>query len=33
MIGRRFRYEEAPQAYKFIDEHPEETIKTLLDFE
>ncbi len=33
LIGRRFPYEEAPQAYKFIDEHPEETIKTLFDFE
>jgi threonine dehydrogenase-like Zn-dependent dehydrogenase len=30
MIGRRFRYTDAPQAYQFIDQHPEETIKTLL---
>ncbi len=32
MIGRRFRYEEAEAAYQYIDQHPEETIKTLLDY-
>ncbi len=33
MIGKRFRYGEAPQAYRFIDQHPEETLKTLLDYD
>jgi 2-desacetyl-2-hydroxyethyl bacteriochlorophyllide A dehydrogenase len=30
MIGKRFRYEDAVEAYQFIDQHPEETLKTLL---
>jgi len=33
MIGRRFRYQDAAQAYQFIDQHPEATIKTLLDYD
>ncbi len=33
IIGRRFRYEDAAQAYQFVDQHPEETIKTLLYYE
>jgi threonine dehydrogenase-like Zn-dependent dehydrogenase len=33
MIGRRFRYEEAPQAYQYVDQHPETTIKTLLYYD
>jgi threonine dehydrogenase-like Zn-dependent dehydrogenase len=33
MIGRRFRYADAAEAYRFIDEHPEQTLKTLLDYE
>ncbi len=32
MIGRRFRYDQAPEAYRMIDEHPEESIKTLFDY-
>ncbi|MBZ0301654.1 MAG: zinc-binding alcohol dehydrogenase [Anaerolineae bacterium] len=32
MIGRHFRYEEAPTAYQFIDQHPEATLKTLLEY-
>ena len=32
LISKRFRYEDAPQAYQFIDEHPDQTIKTLLDY-
>jgi threonine dehydrogenase-like Zn-dependent dehydrogenase len=33
MISKRFRYEDAPQAYQFIDQHPDQTIKTLLDYQ
>lgn len=33
MIGRRYRYAAAADAYRFIDEHPEQTLKTLLDYE
>jgi threonine dehydrogenase-like Zn-dependent dehydrogenase len=33
MIGRRFRYEDAPEAYRFIEAHPEETLKTLLYYD
>lgn len=32
MIGRRFPYTEAPQAYRFIDQQPEAGVKTLLDY-
>lgn len=32
MIGRRFRYEQAVEAYQLIDQHPEESIKTLFDY-
>jgi len=32
MIGRRFRYDQAPEAYRMIDQHPEESIKTLFDY-
>ena len=32
MIGRRFAYENAAEAYRFIDEHPDQTLKTLLDY-
>jgi 2-desacetyl-2-hydroxyethyl bacteriochlorophyllide A dehydrogenase len=32
MISKRFRYEDAAEAYRFIDQHPEDTIKTLLDY-
>jgi threonine dehydrogenase-like Zn-dependent dehydrogenase len=33
MIGRRFLYNEAPQAYQFIEQHPEATLKTLLYYD
>jgi threonine dehydrogenase-like Zn-dependent dehydrogenase len=33
MIGRRFRYEDAIEAYQFIDQHPEETVKTLFYYD
>lgn len=32
MIGRRFRYEDAVEAYRFIAQHPQDTLKTLLDY-
>lgn len=32
MIGRRYAYGDAPAAYQAIDENPEATIKTLLDY-
>lgn len=32
LISRRYRYEQAAEAYQFIDQHPEQTIKTLLDY-
>jgi threonine dehydrogenase-like Zn-dependent dehydrogenase len=32
MIGRRYGYEDAAEAYKFIDEHPEEGVKTFLTY-
>ncbi len=32
LISKRFRYEDAAQAYQFIDEHPQDTLKTLLDY-
>jgi hypothetical protein len=33
MIGRRFSYRDAPDAYQFIAQHPNATIKTLLIYE
>ncbi|HVO72124.1 MAG TPA: hypothetical protein VMT24_18870, partial [Aggregatilineaceae bacterium] len=33
MVGKRFRYEDAAQAYQFIDQHPEETVKTILCYD
>jgi threonine dehydrogenase-like Zn-dependent dehydrogenase len=32
MIGRRYRYEDAVEAYRVIDQQPEATLKTLLDY-
>lgn len=32
MIGKRFPYSDAAQAYQFIDQHPQASIKTLLDY-
>ena len=32
MIGARFKYEDAAEAYRLIDAHPERSIKTLLDY-
>jgi threonine dehydrogenase-like Zn-dependent dehydrogenase len=32
MIAQRFRYEQAPEAYRHIYEHPEAGVKTLLDY-
>lgn len=32
LISRRYNYADAAQAYQFIDQHPEQTIKTLLDY-
>ncbi len=33
MIGKRFPYEQAAKAYEFIDQHPDQSIKTLLDYQ
>ncbi|MCC6803327.1 MAG: zinc-binding dehydrogenase [Anaerolineae bacterium] len=33
MIGKRFAYQDAAEAYRFIDEHPDQTIKTIFDYE
>jgi 2-desacetyl-2-hydroxyethyl bacteriochlorophyllide A dehydrogenase len=33
MIGRRYHYDDAAEAYQFIDQHPEETLKTLLYYD
>jgi len=33
MISKRFPYSQAAEAYRFIDEHPDQTIKTFLDYE
>jgi 2-desacetyl-2-hydroxyethyl bacteriochlorophyllide A dehydrogenase len=33
MIGRRYAYADAAEAYRFIDQHPEAGVKTLLDYE
>ena len=32
MVGRRFRFEDAAAAYALVDQHPEESVKTLLDY-
>lgn len=32
MVTQRFPYERAPEAYRFIDAHPEETIKVVLTY-
>lgn len=32
MIGRRFAYAKAAEAYQIIDQHPEKTLKTLFDY-
>jgi len=33
LITQRFSYSEAPAAYRFIDEHPAETIKVVLTYD
>jgi len=33
LITQTFPYAEAPEAYRFIDEHPAETIKAVLSYE
>ena len=33
LITQSFRYDDAPEAYRFIDAHPEETIKAVLTYE
>lgn len=33
MISHRFKYADAVEAYRFIDQHPEQGIKTLFDYE
>jgi threonine dehydrogenase-like Zn-dependent dehydrogenase len=33
IIGKRFQYQQAEQAYQFIDQHPDETIKTLFYYD
>lgn len=32
IISKRYHYEDAIEAYQFIDKHPDQTIKTLLDY-
>jgi 2-desacetyl-2-hydroxyethyl bacteriochlorophyllide A dehydrogenase len=32
LVTQRFPYDQAPLAYRFIDEHPEETIKVALEY-
>jgi threonine dehydrogenase-like Zn-dependent dehydrogenase len=32
MIGKRFPYEQAAEAYRFIDKNPEAAVKVLLDY-
>lgn len=32
MISRRYAYANAAEAYQFIDQHPDQTVKTLLDY-
>ena len=32
MIGARFKYKDAAEAYRLIDAHPERSVKTLLDY-
>ncbi len=33
LISKRYRYEDAVDAYQFVDQHPEETLKTLLYYD
>ena len=33
MIGQRFQYSDAAAAYRFIDEHPNQSIKTFLYYD
>ena len=33
LVTQRFPYEQAPDAYHFIDAHPAETIKAVLTYE
>jgi threonine dehydrogenase-like Zn-dependent dehydrogenase len=33
LITQTFPYDRAPEAHRFIDEHPEETIKAVLSYE
>jgi len=33
LITQRFPYRQAPEAYRFIDEHPEKTIKVVLEYD
>lgn len=32
LIGKRFPYHQAPEAYRFIDEHPDAAVKVFLDY-
>ncbi len=32
IIGKRFPYKNAVEAYQFIDQYPEKTVKTLFDY-
>jgi hypothetical protein len=32
IIGKRFPYENAVEAYQFIDQFPEKTVKTIFDY-
>jgi threonine dehydrogenase-like Zn-dependent dehydrogenase len=32
IVGKRFPYENAVEAYRFIDQYPEKTVKTLFDY-
>ena len=32
IISKRYRYEDAIEAYQFIYDHPDQTVKTLLDY-
>jgi len=33
IISKRYHYEQAAEAYQFVDQHPEETLKTLLYYD
>ena len=33
LVTQRFPYSQAPRAYQFIDEHPEDTIKVVLEYD